>query len=440
MRLRELHREHQKTASAPIEELSSLMNRRELLRGSLAAALGLAVPSFVRGEENGAEKREMEKERIRAELDMQWKRLVREYDRRNEQHATRKKRIEHALDAKRWQSHVAALRREWGERASNLKPSHQHFTTLTLDDRFDTQRGLDRLLQRWERWEHLGFSDGDDDPGFSERIAGIVRERRALEYEYKWTLMQREDGTYMDLFPKEKERNPALTHERYFDMLAAQIQTPEELALFQRYFFWYTYDAPDPDRDPREKGTAKRYGEHWQRPWETAECTESGKMLGDCEDQALFLQEIVRRWGEKPFALYMTSHVTCVWIRQNADGRFDAYDLGTTGLNKNGNRFGIDDHSVITGVSYAPDPVHARGCTTPREALASVCAMYNTFDDAHLRQFTIENGIFIVDSAANSKREGEFRHVDPLRHVPLDRLSEHVRMQPPAVPPPPRER
>ncbi len=428
-------------------ETQALMNRRGLFRRSMAAVMGLVVGSTLSGDVCAEEhpfpskvgNREKEKAQIRTELDMQWKRLAREFERRSEQHATRKKRIEHALDAKRWHSHVAAVRREWDQLASSLNPSHEHITTLTLDDCFDTQRGQDRLLQRWERWGHLHIPDGDDDPGFFERIADIVRGRRALEYESKWMLMQREDGTYMELFPKEKERNPALTHERYFTMLAEQICTPEDLALFQRYFFWYVYDSPDPDTDPREKGTANRHGEYWQRPWETAERTENGKMLGDCDDQALFFREIVRRWGEKPFALHMTSHITCVWIYQNPEGRFDAYDLGTTGLNKNGNRFGIDDHSVIVGVSYPPHPAHMQGFATPNEALASIRDMYNGYSDPYLKGFTIDNGFFIVDDGSISKREGNFRHTDPRLFVPPDELQRRVRMQPTEVPLPPPE-
>lgn len=386
-----------------------------------------------------------EKMQLIADLDRCLKSQHRELSQRNKQHTQRYHRIENALLRKNWGGHAQLLLKEWQKKTGELKPYMSEGVEIgkaSLNFYAGVQGGLEKILQRWERWEHLNFTDADDDPQFPERYAKIFEERKILEKRHERLLMTKDDGEVLGLFPQEKRRNPSLTHAQYFDMLGKQLSTPEDIAFFQRYFFSYVHDSPDPDADPLRSGTNENHGDYWQRPEETLERVQHGWMLGDCEDQAIFFREIIKRWGEKPFVLYMTTHCTCIWIRENEEGRFDAYDLGNTGLDKNGSRFGVASNNIIVGASYIRgDPYQSRGFATPYEALESVCAKYRHFQDFDLQNFDITAGFLITHDTQERKRnaKGKPEHKDLLLYVPKERILEHVRMQPPAAPLPPPE-
>jgi len=92
---------------------------------------------------------------------------------------------------------------------------------------------------------------------------------------------------------------------------------------------------------------------------------ENGKMLGDCDDWAFLAREILKRQGKQAFVVGLPKHAECFWIEKRIDGRFDAYSMGTSGLDYNGFR---DPNSSEAKKGYA----------TIQEAFSSLLKKYGT--------------------------------------------------------------
>jgi len=67
--------------------------------------------------------------------------------------------------------------------------------------------------------------------------------------------------------------------------------------------------------------------------------------------------------------MHVPKHALCVWVERRADGKYDAYSLGTYGLDKNGNRYG-----------FAQDPEKEKGYASKKEALQSLMTKYEKSD------------------------------------------------------------
>jgi hypothetical protein len=222
------------------------------------------------------------------------------------------------------------------------------------------------------------------------------------------------------------------------DELMWRLKSPEDLAMFQRLFFTYTFDSPDPESNPHTVGMVHTSRDHWQTPGETLERTKGGCMLGDCEDQAMLLRELVKRWGQKPFVFVMTFHGTCIWISQNMDDRYDAYDIGTLGLNKNGIPFGVEEGTLIVCASYLPDSMKScGGFASPQEALEAVIAKYNKLPNWKDFPIVLRHGFTILPEIDQIPRlpSGRLDPGTPLHHFSLDRLHERIRDPVPSPPP-----
>jgi len=161
-------------------------------------------------------------------------------------------------------------------------------------------------------------------------------------------------------------RHPALSPDAYLDMLADNLSPVEKLAIFMEQMMRYVYDSANPN-DPLEKGTAENKGEYWQTPLETAQRMEKGCMLGDCDDYANLAKEILKRQGKNAVTICIPGHAICAWTEKRPDGKYDAYSIGTFGLDKNGNQYGMK-----------VDPKKEKGYGSVQEALNSLMVKYRS--------------------------------------------------------------
>ena len=346
-----------------------------------------------------------------------------------------------AVSSKKWHIHQKRLMQAWDPvKDPSVLSSGASKDVITMEDYMATQRTREAILRGWEKGEALKIDIADPDPDFYTRVALLAEEAGKQEAHFKKLLMTDADGNVLGLYPEEQKKRPRLTHEQYMDELMWRLRSPEDLAMFQRLFFRYTFDSPDPEADPHKTGSAKTSRDHWQPPSETLERVNDGCMLGDCEDQAMLLREMVKRWGHKPFVFVMPRHGTCIWISQNMDDRYDAFDTGTLGLNKNGIPFGMEDGTMIVSASYLPDSMEAhRGFASPQEALEAVIAKYNRLPSWKHSTIVLKNGFTILPEIDGIQRlpDGRLDPSTPLQNFSLDRL--HERIRDPVPPPPPEQ-
>lgn len=120
-------------------------------------------------------------------------------------------------------------------------------------------------------------------------------------------------------FEEAKKGNPDLTAKEYLKMAAEDLDTPEKLGVFFDTFMRYEYDFRD----------------YWQLPEETVMRIENSRMIGDCDDYAVFAQGILKLQGRHALALIFSppDHAECFWVEREADG-YTGYSLGTYGLDK----------------------------------------------------------------------------------------------------------
>ena len=180
------------------------------------------------------------------------------------------------------------------------------------------------------------------------------------------TVMVGKNGESFATLDFMQQQSAEMSEEQYLDYLADNLDTPQKLHLFFELFMRYVYDNPDKAGEehytPYLKGS-----EYWQTPKETISRIKEGKMLGDCDDYAVLAKEILRRQDKTSYILSIPDHAICVWFEKNTHGNWDAYSLGTYGLDKNGNRQG----------SKPVDPKKAKGYPTLEEALNSLMVKYD---------------------------------------------------------------
>jgi len=179
------------------------------------------------------------------------------------------------------------------------------------------------------------------------------------------------DGTEFGNFQFEKKKAPEMTDNQYLDMLAQKLNTPEKLHIFFSILVQYLHDDP---KKADAKFTTPNIGgrrDYWQTATETINRIEYSKMLGDCDDYAFLAKEILNRQSPSKNAhvLLVPSHATCIWVEKNNDGRYDAYSMGTYGLDINGNRHGM-----------TPDENKAKGYDNLQDAINSLMKKYETVD------------------------------------------------------------
>ncbi len=205
----------------------------------------------------------------------------------------------------------------------------------------------------------------------------------------------------VETFDKAKEQNPEMTADEYMDMLVAKLDTPQKVHDFLQQFMRYTYD--------RES----EIGEHWQ-PWqETISRIENGKMLGDCDDFAFLAREILRRQGKNAHTIVINppSHAVCIWVEERSDGRYDAYSIGTFGLDKNGQRYRSD----------RGDKKAERGFEDVRDAINSLMGKYRgrypEFGNVR-KAYQVEDSVVVIrPSNSETTDESKLR-----KEVPIESL------------------
>ena len=187
--------------------------------------------------------------------------------------------------------------------------------------------------------------EGNNQGMNQEEGKGEIKENILQEYDISPRPLApelREDAKIgVGTFGDEKLKNPELTPDAYIGLLAKELTTPEKWHQFVIDKMQYTYDSPDPN-DPLKKGTKENSGDYRQTAEETVLRMEDGKMLGDCDDYAELAHAILLKQGKKPMVLLFPHHATTVWVEKNKQGKFNIYDVGTHGIDVNGNRPGDD--------------------------------------------------------------------------------------------------
>ena len=224
------------------------------------------------------------------------------------------------------------------------------------------------------------------DPETGKRII-----RRVSKEGHEATYLYDDKETMFSTFDREQVNNPELSEDQYLDMLEQKLNTPEKLWRYIETYFHYVHDSNDPE-NPLKKGTDESHGDYWQTPQETVRRVDDGRILGDCDDWAFFAREVLRRQGKLAHALSCPSHATCIWVEKRPDGKYDAYSIGTFGLDKNGQRGGSGKN--------AQD-----GYPTIREALQAIASKFQQGGLGARKGFsmTIEHSVTVLDVPSTGK-------------------------------------
>ncbi len=425
----------------PPEEslLHASVDRRHFILGSITlatAALGHRASQLFASEDNPATAQKETEEKpletlsfdeITEKLKPLWKEQHEKLETRQEEINIRCRTLQKALK----KDALAVFLNRWNTVVNQFTMRNGMIVT-SMDVYRTLLKRIEGILQRSEATLDAEFDHSKADDAFHADYDEILSKRKKLEKHHKIALMT-EHGHTVGLYPEEKSKNDALTHEEYIATLARLLHTPERLALFLRYFVEYTYDSPDPDANPLKKGTEHSFGEHWQTPEETLNRTENGKMLGDCEDQAILLKEILLRQKKKPFIVLLsgnpTGHATCVSIEKNSEEKFDVFDFGTHGLERNGAPWGINSSGVTVGVGYGNGPQEfLTGFPTPKEALSAVMKKYERWMSMNMKEWHESSGIFVARdwSQRENAANGKPKHTDDRLYLAFDRLHEFV--------------
>lgn len=198
--------------------------------------------------------------------------------------------------------------------------SHPENQTKEKEGGAEKQNGAIGRIQRWLRAGILGsalLASGGEHPPYTPTTTVTIGAEEPLP------------GTYVE----EQQNIPSLTEEQYLALLARTITTPEKLDRFIKTRMRYAWDSPDPDDHLRE-GTAQNHGGYVQTPQETLRRTDKGKMLGDCEDYAIFVQEILRRQGKNAHVVLLLEekHAMCIWVEKDDEGRYRGRGTDETGV------------------------------------------------------------------------------------------------------------
>jgi hypothetical protein len=180
-------------------------------------------------------------------------------------------------------------------------------------------------------------------------------------------LLFTEDGVEITTFSYMREKNPKMTKNEYLEYLAQHLKSPQDKHLFLELFMEYTSDNSFRKIIDKKKVKEGEERDYHQLAPQTVGREENGKMLGDCDDYAHLMREILKRQGITAFVLCIPEHAVCVWFEQRPNGLWDAYSMGTFGYDKNGNQWGMEQ-----------DREKAKGYKTLKEALNSLMEKYVT--------------------------------------------------------------
>jgi hypothetical protein len=209
----------------------------------------------------------------------------------------------------------------------------------------------------WRSGQKRQIRDFEQDAVFYYTLSGthIVTEHHPSDDINRNVVIKIGDKSYVGNYQYEKGKNKDLTPEKYIEMLADILDTPEKFHFFFRCLVKYRYDHSD----------GHPGGDYWQTPEQTVQDISNGYMRGDCDDYAFLAREILRQQGKNAHVLLIPSHAICVWLEKEEDGTINAYSIGTYGLDTNGNHYGKQF-----------DPTKTDGYKTALISLNSLMAKY----------------------------------------------------------------
>lgn len=180
----------------------------------------------------------------------------------------------------------------------------------------------------------------------------------------------------------------------FLRFLAQRLQSPEKLSCYFGTYMNYTSDWFNPVYTSIE---------YFQVADQTIRLVRNDVMLGDCDDYAFLARDILRQQGKKAYVIGIPGHALCMWLEKRPDGRYDAWTLGTFGLDCNGFRYSIEK-------IFAKDKSHA----SIEKAINAVFKKYK-FSGLGLAagvNYTVKNGLIeVLDVPSIGHRES--------RHLPV---------------------
>lgn len=311
----------------------------------------------------------------------------------------------------------------------------------TVEGQLRLQRETSRFLETYEKY--LPTDSFNKDQFTQKNMEDLLQadvDRLRAEERYRKELMTDNQGRHLRLYPEELADNPSLTPKAYLDLLVQRLRTAHDLGMFLRLFFRYTIDTDD-ETQPLKKGTWATSRDYWQLPSETLLRVENGVMLGDCDDQTLLFEEILRHMQKRPVTVYLPgnngAHVTTVWIEECENG-FVLYEIGTDGLYENGTlrcMAAFED-------GYIPHKQITAGHDTPAEAIK---AGLDRFRGSNLQLDDFDSGYPCIRTTPDRWKPNTHVHAN-IQSIPFnDFIAILVQPKPPttvtaeAPPPPPPE-
>ena len=201
---------------------------------------------------------------------------------------------------------------------------------------------------------------------FYDKAGKKVVWQRIKEGDKSYSVMNGVDNKPFGLLDFARKKNPEITDNQYLDLLAKNLNTPEKLHIFFETYMQYIHDDPAKRGEDYTAPNINDNKDYWQTAKETINRIHKGKMCGDCDDYAFLAREILRRQGKNAYVIMIPGHAICVWLEKRKDGNWNAYSIGTFGLDKNGNRYGMKI-----------DPKKNRGYTDLQDAVNSLMPKYD---------------------------------------------------------------
>lgn len=409
------------------------MSRRNFLGGGIAFVTALNLRKLVKAEETAPavaeapETIEQKRERISLELEGVWSQQLAEISKRRTTLSERYNGVVAALKEKKMETSIPTFNGEWSVIVNRFKIVNNAALTQ-LDGYYEMQNDQEKTLERWERWDKLLVTPTARDPEFPARYTSIIARRKKLADDHAIAILTDGNGKFLHNYLREKKENPKLTHQAYIKRLATVLETPENLAMYLRYYVRYAYDSPTSNW--KAEGTPTSHGEYWQSAPETLERMDNGWLLGDCEDQAALAQAILKEMGIEAMLVLMPYHATCSWIERNINGRYDGYDIGNYGLEKNGVGYGVQD-GILLGTRYLPTQrkEFAQGFATPSEAFTSVMKKFPRSPTLGVGSEWLERPGFSLAHIVDAKNaQGIRERANSTSYLARADLLKHVRM------------
>ncbi len=440
----------------PLEKKNSgmTMNRRQMIWGSIASLLAACAHKTLSAdsgegsspaEQSAAKTESLESlsfDEITERLKPVWREQHEKLQIRQKEVNARCRRLQAVLSNKKVALNVFLKR--WNAVTDQFAKRNGMVVT-SMDVYYALLKRIEGVLQKAE--ETLGEEEDHtkSDTAFHEQYADTLSRRRELEELHKIALMTDVWGR-VELYREEQKKYPSLTSETYIGKLAQLLDTPERLALFIRYFIEYTHDSPDPEKDPLLKGTEETAKDFLQFPDDTLCRVDNGKYLGDCEDTAVLVKEILVQQRKKPFILYIPgyprSHATCVCIEKNSHGKFDVFDFGVHGVERNGSAWGVNQNGVTVGFGYGKAPEEFfTGFNTPKEALLAILKKYKDIMSLDLEAWNNSPGFYVLKDYRDipKAKRAKIRHPEDDVYVSFDDLLDRYVSTVDIVTPPPPE-